>query len=145
LRLPSRSPPLLDAFSHEWAQAWARALNASDAYRSAAATWEGAVGLLLDAGEPQDRRAVVLDLWHGVCRSAQVADPENLDSARFVFRGNSAAWRQVLNDGGSPVMALMTGRIRLAKGELAALLPYAHAARELLGLAGSVPTRFCEG
>ena len=42
-------------------------------------------------------------------------------------------------------MALITGRIRLAKGDLTALLPYARAARELLGLAGSVPTRFSEG
>jgi len=135
----------LEAFSPEWAQAWARVLNQSDEYRSAAAAWEGAVGLLLDDGEPAGRRAVVLDLWHGACRSAQVADPDNLESATFVFRGNRAAWRHILAEGGSPVMALLSGRIRLAKGELTALLPYAHAARELLGLAGSVPTRFCEG
>jgi putative sterol carrier protein len=141
----SRSSPLLDAFSQDWALAWARALNESDEYRSAAATWEGAVGLLLDDAEPAKRRAVLLDLWHGACRSAQIADPDNLDSATFVFRGNRAAWRQILTDGGSPVMALLSGRIRLAKGELSALLPYANAARELLGLAGSVPTRFCEG
>jgi hypothetical protein len=42
-------------------------------------------------------------------------------------------------------MALLSGRIRLHKGDLSALLPYANAARELLGLAGSVPTRFSEG
>ena len=135
----------LEAFSHEWAQAWARALNESDEYRSAAAAWEGAVGLLLDDGEPAGRRAVVLDLWHGACRSAQVADPDNLDAATFVFRGNRTAWRQILTEGGSPVVALLSGRIRLHKGELSALLPYANAARELLGMAGSVPTRFYEG
>ncbi len=135
----------LEAFSHQWAQAWARALNESDEYRSAAASWEGAVGLLLDDGEPAGRRAVLLDLWHGACRSARITDPDNLDAARFVFRGSSAAWRQILTEGGSPVLALMTGRIRLAKGDLSALLPYAGAARELLSLAGSVPTRFVEG
>ena len=42
-------------------------------------------------------------------------------------------------------MALMTGKIRLAKGSLMSLLPYASAAKELLGLAGRVPTRFSEG
>jgi putative sterol carrier protein len=88
---------------------------------------------------------VVLDLWHGACRSAQVADPGDLDEARFVFQGTSAAWRHILTESGSPVLALMTGKIRLAKGELSALLPYAGAARHLLGLAGSVPTRFEEG
>ncbi len=135
----------LEAFSDQWAQAWARALNESEEYRSAAATWEGAVGLLLDDGEPAGRRLVVLDLWHGACRSAGITDPDNLDAARFVFRGSSAAWHQILTAGGSPVLALMTGKIRLAKGELSELLPYASAARELLDLAGSVPTRFCEG
>ena len=59
--------------------------------------------------------------------------------------GSSAAWRQILTEGGSPILALMTGKIRLAKGEFSELLPYAVAARERLGLAGSVPTRFCEG
>jgi putative sterol carrier protein len=120
-------------------------LNESDDYRSAAATWEGGVGLLLDDGEPAGRRAVVLDLWHGACRSAGITDPDNLDAAEYVFRGSTPAWRQILTEGGSPVLALMTGKIRLAKGELTALLPYAGAARELLRLAGSVPTRFCEG
>lgn len=137
--------PLLDAFSRDWALAWARALNESEEYQRTAATWEGAVALLLDDGAPAGRRAVVLDLWHGACRSAEVADPDHLDAARFVFRGSSAAWRHILTEGGSPVLALMSGRIRLAKGELSALLPYAGAARELLGLAGSVPTRFAEG
>jgi putative sterol carrier protein len=120
-------------------------LNESAHYRSAAATWEGSVGLLLDDGDPAGRRAVVLDLWHGACRSAKVSDPDQLEAVRFVFRGSTAAWRHILAEGGSPVLSLMNGRIRLAKGELSALLPYAGAARELLGLAGSVPTRFSEG
>lgn len=139
---PQTEPLLLAAFSQEWAQAWALALNESDEYKRAAATWEGAVGLLLDDGDPAFRRAVVLDLWNGACRAAQVTDPDNLDAARFVFRGDRSAWRHILTEGGSPVMALMTGRLRLAKGELSALLPYAAAARELLGLAASVPTSF---
>ncbi len=135
----------LEAFSAEWVLAWARALNESAAYREAAATWEGAVALLLDDGRPETRRAVLLDLWHGECRSARVADPDSLDAAAYVFRGGSPVWRQILVERGSPALALLTGRIRLAKGELATLFPYAEAARELLALAGSVPTRFPEG
>lgn len=120
-------------------------MNESEDYRSVAASWEGAVGLLLDDGDPGSRRAVVLDLWHGACRSALATDPDHLESARFVFRGTTAAWRHILTEGGSPVLALMSGRIRLAKGEPSALLPYAGAAKALLRLAGSVPTRFSEG
>jgi putative sterol carrier protein len=133
-----------DAFSAAWAQAWAQALNESSAYREAAAEWEGPVALVLDDG-PGSRRAVLLDLWHGGCRAAGTADPDDLEAARFVFRGSAAAWRHILVEGGSPVVALLSGRIRLARGDLSALLPYASAARELLSLAGSVPVRFTEG
>jgi putative sterol carrier protein len=134
-----------EAFSQSWAEAWAAELNASPSYRSVAARWEGAVALVLDDPDPAARRAVVLDLWHGACRSAGTADPDSArETAAYVFQGGLAAWRHVLSDGGSPVVALMSGKIRLAKGSLAALLPYASAAKELLELAGRVPTAFPE-
>jgi putative sterol carrier protein len=135
----------LEAFSQPWAEAWASELNANEAYRTTARQWEGAVALVLENDEPAGRRAVLLDLWHGSCRSATTEHPDALDAAAFVFAGDLAAWKQVLGAGGSPVTALLTGSIRLVKGSLAALLPYAPAAKELLQLAGRVPTRFPEG
>ena len=135
----------LEAFSQGWAEAWASELNGSEAYRTTAERWEGAVALVLEDSDPAARRAVFLDLWHGRCRSARTADPDGLDEAAYVFAGDLAAWKQVLATGGSPVLALMTGSIRLAKGSLSSLLPYASAAKQLLELAGRVPTRFSEG
>ncbi len=135
----------LAAFSQEWAEAWGAALNGSAEYREAAAQWEGAVALVLDDGVRETRCAVLLDLWHGTCRGAGVANPDALDRARFVFRANSAGWREVLSGNSSPAIALMSGKIRLAKGNLADLLPYARPAKQLLDLAGLVPTRFLEG
>ena len=135
----------LEAFSQPWVEAWAAELNGSPAYRTAAQQWEGAVALVLDDPDPAVRRAVVLDLWHGACRSAEAAPPDAArEAAAFVFQGGPAAWRHVLCEGGSPVLALMTGRVRLAKGSLAALLPYAAAAKELLELAARVPTVFSD-
>src|SRR6187397_468808 len=80
---------VLEAFSQRWAEAWAAELNASQAYRSAAERWEGMVALVLDDPDDADaRRAVVLDLWHGACRSARTAKPEAaLEEAAFVFQG----------------------------------------------------------
>lgn len=135
----------VEAFSQAWAEAWSEALNGSEAYRTVAAAWEGAVALVMDDGAPESRRAVLLDLWHGRCRQARTVDSESLADATYVFQGARAAWRQILAAGSSPVLALMTGRIRLVKGELGALLPYAAAAKQLLELAGTVPTCFAEG
>jgi putative sterol carrier protein len=134
----------IEAFSQAWAEAWAAALNGSEAYRTVAAAWEGAVALVMNDGAAESRRAVLLDLWHGECRLAHTADPEDLAGAVYVFEGARAAWRQILGAGSSPVLALMTGRIKLVKGELGTLLPYAAAAKQLLELAASVPTRFAE-
>jgi len=135
----------VEAFSQAWAEAWADALNGSEAYRSVAAAWEGAVALVMNDGVSQSRRAVLLDLWHGRCRAARTVDSEDLADAVYVFEGARVAWRQILATGSSPLLALMTGRIKLVKGELGSLLPYAAAAKQLLELAGSVPTCFAEG
>jgi putative sterol carrier protein len=129
------------AFSAEWAAAWCAALNGSDAYRAAAATWEGAVVLSAgpgDAGAP----AVYLDLWHGTCRAARAATPADRAGAAYVLEAEPGTWRALLADGASPVAALLSGRLRLSRGDLAALLPHAGAARELLRLADQVGTEF---
>lgn len=129
-------------FSAAWAAEWARRLNASEAYRAAAATWEGAVVLQIALPEGQAGPAVFLDLWHGECRQAREASPADLEAARFVISGNEAAWRGVLSGQASPVMAVLTGKLRLVRGEVAALLPYANAARELLASAADFETAF---
>jgi putative sterol carrier protein len=139
----------IEAFTQAWADAWAAELNASPSYRAAAARWDGAVALVMEDAGDRAGRAVLLDLWHGGCRSAVAmdagADAPALADAAFVFSGALAGWRQVFAEGVSPVIALLNGRIRLARGRLAALLPYAGAAKELLELAGRVVTSFPEG
>lgn len=131
------------AFSSDWAAAWGAALNGSEAYRTAAATWEGplVVSAVAAGREP---RAAYLDVWHGHCRAARAAGPAEFAEAAFVLEGDPATWRELLTGTLSPMLALLTGRVRLARGELARLLPYAGAAKELVTLAGTVETSFPE-
>src|SRR4029079_561868 len=68
-------PVAFEAFTPSWAEAWAEELNTSLGYRAAAEKWEGAVALVLDHPDPEAQRAVILDLWHGSCRSAGVGGP----------------------------------------------------------------------
>jgi putative sterol carrier protein len=129
------------AFSQSWAHSWCKALNDSGTYREVASTWEGAVALVARTvlAEPV---GVYLDLHHGECRGARIATDDDLATAAYVLEAPAAVWRELLEGRGSPVMALMTGRLSLARGELVALLPYASAARELLTLATQVETSF---
>lgn len=136
-----------EIFTETWAQAWCRELNASAAYRAAAATWDGAVALVTLA-DPSlgiaSARAVHLDLQGGSCLRARPVPADDLTDARFVFEGPAAAWRELLAGRLSPLMALMGGKLRLVRGDLGALLPYADAARELVATAAVVQRQFAD-
>ena len=63
-------------------------------------------------------------------------------AARYVLAGTTAAWQQVLTGAVPPLLAIMTGKLKLTKGALAELLPYVNAAKELVLTAASVPGVF---
>jgi putative sterol carrier protein len=132
----------LELFSDEWARAWCAALNASEGYRAAARDWEGVVALVMKGATPG--RAAVIDSAGGVCRMARAADATDLAGAGYVFEAGAEVWREVFTGQVAPAMALLTGKLTLSRGSLAALMPHAAAARELLAAAGTVPVAFPE-
>lgn len=134
-------------FSEDWAREWCQQLNGRVSYQHAAARWEGAVALVMtrDGSEASAQRAVFLDLWHGQCRAARVASPDDLSTAAYVLSGTAVAWREVLSGRMAPLMAFMSGKIRLTKGSMSSLLPYAAAARELVATAIEMEISFPEG
>lgn len=123
-------------FSATWAEAFAAELQKSEAYRSAAATWEGS--LLLKAGS----RGVFLDLWHGTCRAAREATAHDEATADFLLHGEDEVWRKVLHGELEPLFAIMSGKLQLRRGSLMRLTPYINAARELVKAATRVDTSF---
>lgn len=128
-------------FTAPWVTAWADALRASDAYRLAARRWEGSVVLETQAAPThgvEATRAVFLDLWHGDCRAAGLAGPEQYATAAYVLRGSFDTWLQVLRGDLAPTMAIMRGKLTLAKGSLAGLLPHVQAAGELVRVAQGI-------
>jgi len=134
-----------DVFTAVWAAAWARELNASSAYREAAATWEGAVALRMGAdtslGVPEPR-TVWLDLHHGECRDARPATDADVGAAKYLIEADAAVWRELLAGRLSPITALLAGKLRLARGSLVSLLPYATAAQLLVATAGVIHQQF---
>lgn len=131
-------------FSDSWTVAWAAELVASEAYQRAARTWEGSIVLSLihpDGGE----QAAYVDLWHGECRAARAAGADDLETADYLIRADLANWRRVMEGELEPIFALMSGRLKLARGSLARLLPYVEASKELVAAAGRVDTEMPEG
>jgi putative sterol carrier protein len=137
-----------EIFTDEWAAEWHEQINANEDYRTAAARWEGAICLVMSADEdmgiPEDR-AVVADLWHGDSRGAKVAGPAERDEAPYVIRASPEVWQRVLEGDVDPIVGLMGGKLKLAKGKLFSLVPYAKAAKELVVSAGRVDTSYPDG
>jgi putative sterol carrier protein len=137
-----------EIFTADWADAWSDAINDNADYKKAAAKWEGAIGLVMtpDAGMGIDTtRVVVADLWHGDSRGAEAGDEGLLEDVPFVITASPQIWKSVLSKKTDPIVGLMGGKLKLTKGGLFALLPYAKAAKELVGSAIAVDTSYPEG
>lgn len=135
----------MEVFTDAWCDACCAALNASDAYGRAAATWEGTVVLVMTADAAQGipaERAVWIDAHHGACRGSRAATDADRASATYVLQADPAGWRRLLSGESDPVASLMTGTLRLTRGSLFALAKYAQAAREMVLAAGEVGGAF---
>jgi putative sterol carrier protein len=130
--------------SQEWLDEYKSKINASESYRKAAATWEGELAFVFEA-EPArnwpETRAAVLDLWHGECRHARLANEREAAAAPFCISGEYHRWKEVVRKELDPVAAIMQGKLRL-RGNLSVLLRYVAASKELVNLASDVPTDF---
>lgn len=136
---------MAEIFTQEWADEWCQAINGNSNYREAAKSWEGPVGLVMRADPSQgieSDRAVVADLWHGECRGATAREDASVDDASFVIAAGVTIWKSVLAGSTDPIVGLMGGKLKLQKGSLFKLLPYAKAAKEMVASAQSVDTVF---
>jgi putative sterol carrier protein len=130
-----------EVFTEGWARAWGEELSGSAAYRQAAAKWEGVVVLVMEADPTLGvaaERAVFADLWHGECRGAGAASPEQRAQAPTVIVAGARSWRDVLADRTDPVFGLLSGSLRLERGNMVALVPFTAAAREMVAAARRV-------
>lgn len=127
--------------SPEWVAALKDAINNSASYRDAAKTWEGDFWFIVEAEENAPRRLMYLDLWHGTCRDAFLADDENQRNPEFRVSGSVKSWRRVVQREIDPIKALMTNTLKL-KGNFAKIMRSVRAAQELVLCAAAVPTKF---
>ena len=137
-----------EIFTDDWAQLWNDSINNNQNYKKAAEKWEGAIAMIMtpdpEMGIPE-QRIVIADLWHGDCRGAKAADEAELEEAPYLITAEPIAWKSVLAGKTDPIVGLMGGKLKLAKGSLFALLPYAKAAKELVRSAIDVETSFPDG
>ncbi len=129
----------MDIFGFEWCQRWKDAINADPLYREKGARWSGPVMLRVwDREDRKRQRAVFLDLDAGRCRDARLAGPEDRRAATVVIGAPLETWARVIGGEIDPVAGLMSGKLKLEKGNLLRVLPFADGARAMLAAATRV-------
>lgn len=128
----------MQAFSQEWATAYQEAINDDQAYASSGAKWElGKLALVLD------EQAVLLDLHRGDCRSVNSMPASDAQTdASYIIEGNADVWQDVLSGKIAPLMGIMSGKLKLTKGSIGSLMPFAKAAVDLVNSAKKLNTEF---
>jgi putative sterol carrier protein len=122
--------------SPEWTEQFFTAINTSDAYASAAKTWEGDILLVIE-----DAAAIYLDLWHGKCRAAEYVEDQSTKHPEFRITASMEKWQKVLGGKLDPVQGMVTRQIKL-DGNLVKIMKNVKAAQELVRCATRVPSEF---
>ena len=122
----------------EWTQILGEIIDGDAEYKAAAKTWEGAIALVVQAkpevGLDEDI-SVVLDLWHGDCRSGKVLPKEEAAKAPYVMTGSLDTWKAVGTGKTDAIKATMLGKIKL-KGNMANVVRHVKAAKRLADCTG---------
>ncbi len=129
--------------SEEWLQRYVEELNKSKNYEEAAKNWEGDFIFEVepDGSVIKEPVRLYLDLWHGKCRAARIAGPD--DTAEFLYSGKYENWKRLLAGEIHPIKGIMQRKFKL-KGSYAKVMRATKAALELVATAQKVPTKFLD-
>lgn len=128
--------------SAEWVEQLKNEINRSDAYSSAAKTWEGDFHFVVKPG-PGIKEPVkfYLDLWHGQCRDAHVVSGSESQRPEFVIAGTLDTYRQIFTKKVDPIEALMKRKLDI-QGNMLKVLRSVKATVELVNCCTRVDTYY---
>ncbi|RJP35284.1 MAG: hypothetical protein C4536_01105 [Actinobacteria bacterium] len=142
-RLKEKSPPFVQG-TPEWIAAYEKLVQGDAVYREAAAEWEGTV-VLHSVAEPglgiERDSYILMDLWHGECRSIRPVPPEVGEAADYVLTASYWTWKGTSCGELDTNKAVMQGKIKL-KGDLSKIVRYNQASSRLGELSSQLGGRW---
>lgn len=130
----------MKAFSEQWAKEFVEKINSNNEYAVTAKDWKWSV--VLSMIELQNEINLFVDLKNGKCIDARIASNRDLETVEFIISASSETWDKILNGSLDPMMAVMTKKLELKKGNMGTLVQHVDAAKELLKSASQVQTDF---
>ena len=128
--------------SDEWIKEFGKQVNSSKAYEESAKDWEGDFIFIMEADNTLPKTVYFfVGLLHGKSTDTALVESEDVRPAQFKLAASFATWRKIIEGKLDPIQAIMTGKLKL-KGNLAKVLRYPKAAKELVNCVMQVPTEF---
>jgi putative sterol carrier protein len=126
----------------EWIKEVSRQLNESKDYEASAKDWEGDFIFVVEPDESYAHRLYFfLSLFHGKSPDAAMISSEDERKADYKIRAAYGTWRKVIEGKLDPIQGLMTKKLKL-EGNLAKVMRYPRAAKEIVASCSRVPTDF---
>jgi putative sterol carrier protein len=129
-----------------WIATYEKLIQSDAEYKKLAQGWEGSVVIHITA-EPavglDDDMYLLIDLWHGDCRSVRLVPTQVGENGDFVLTAMYDRWKQVMTRELDVVKGLMQGKIKL-KGHLPTIVRYNKAATRLVDLVATIQTIFLD-
>lgn len=126
----------------EWLEQFKNELNRSEAYASAAKSWEGDFHFIVKPGD--GLKAPVkfyLDLWHGKCREAHIVTGTERKRSEFTITGSLDTYRQIITKKLDPIEALMKRKLEI-HGNMLKVLRAVKATLELVNCCTRIDTEY---
>ncbi len=128
----------------EWLEKFVKILNKNQAYAEAAETWEGDFLFIIwpsEEGGNDEDIVLYMDLWHGKCRSHVMLPNRDAKETAFIYEGEYANWKEIIEGRLDPIKALLTRKMKLT-GDRAKVMRATRAAKELVRTAQMIKTEF---
>ena len=130
----------MKAFSEEWTKLFEEKINSNEEFKRTAHDWNSS--LVLSMTSENTENFVFLNLQSGKCCEAKVAANSDLEIAEFIISANKESWQKILQGSLDPMMAVMTKKLELKKGNVGALIKNVEAAKVLIKTATQIETEF---
>lgn len=131
----------MEFLSEEWLAEYKDRLNSNPDYAEAGETWEGDLIFQIDVDGVSIREPIraYMDLWHGECREARVAGPE--DTAELTYSASIENWKKLLGGEIGPIRGIISRKFKL-DGSMSKVMRYIKAAQVKVETAATIPTRY---
>jgi putative sterol carrier protein len=144
-RLEAASEPYISG-SPEWLAVFEKLVQEDAQYKEDAKDWEGTVVLVTLANPEEGLEEdvyLLMDLWHGECRSIRFVPKEVGEKGDFIISSDGRRWRQVREGELDATKALMQGKMKM-RGDLPKVVRSAKATMRLTELSSSIDVIYPE-